>query len=100
MPDNKLTLVTIKLSIKEYEKINRSYNLSETTVDVMHLINSFGKRHNVKHEVKIHIVDDTLQMARKDTYRMFQLYFYVHLFNPLESSTLNKKTIEVLLSEI
>ena len=66
----------------------------------MHLINSFGKRHNVKHEVKIHIVDDTLQMARKDTYRMFQLYFYVHLFNPLESSTLNKKTIEVLLSEI
>ena len=38
--------------------------------------------------------------------KMFQLYFYVNLFNLLESSTiihpekLNEKTIEVLLNEI
>ena len=36
---------------------------------------------------------------------MFQLYFYVNLFNPLENSTiiyaekLNKKTTEVLLNK-
>ena len=105
MSDNKLTLVTIKFSIKEFEKIKRSYNLSERTVDVMHLINSFGKRHNIKNEVKIHMVDDTLQLAKKDTCGMFQLHFHVNLFNPLESSTiihaekLNKKTTEVLLNE-
>ena len=45
------------------------------------------------------MVDDTLQMAKKDTHGMFQLCFYANLFNPLESSTiihaekLNRKTI-------
>ena len=66
MTDNKLMLVTIKFSIKEYEKIKRSYNFSETTVDVTHLINSFGKCQNINDEVKTHMVDDTLQMAKKD----------------------------------
>ena len=52
------------------------------------------------------MVDDTLKMVEKDTCWMFQLYFYVNLFNRLESSTiihaekLNKKTIEVLLNKI
>ena len=66
VPDNKLMLVTIKFSIKEYEKIKRSYNFSETTVDVTHLINSFGKCQNINDEVKTRMVDDTLQMAKKD----------------------------------
>ena len=52
VPDNKLRLVTIK--------IKRSYNLSETAIDVMRLINSFGRRHSIKDEAKIHMVDDTL----------------------------------------
>ena len=45
------------------------------------------------------MVDDTLQMAKKDTHGMFQLCFSVNLFNPLESSTIihaekqNRKTI-------
>ena len=97
VPDNKLRLVTIK--------IKRSYNLSETAIDVMRLINSFGRRHSIKDEVKIHMVDDTLQMTEKDTCGLFQLYFYVNLFNPLENSTiiyaekLNKKATEVLLNE-
>ena len=74
VPDNKLTLLT-KYSIEKYEQIKRSYTLSKTTVDVMDLINSFGKHHNIKDEVKIHMVDDTLQMAEKDTCGMFQLNF-------------------------
>ena len=42
----------------------------------------------------------------KRTCGLFQLYFYVNLFSPLENSTiiyaekLNKKTIKVLLNEI
>ena len=47
------------------KKTKRSYNLRERTVDVMHLINSFGKRHNIKDEVEINMVDDTLQMVKK-----------------------------------
>ena len=75
MPDNELMLVTIKFSIKEYEKIKRSYNFSETTVDVTHLINIFGKSQNINDEVKTHMVDDTLQMAKKDVLTLFLCKF-------------------------
>ena len=75
MTDNKLMLVTIKFSIKEYEKIKRSYNFSETTVDVTHLINSFEKGQNINDEGKTHMVDDTLQMAKKDFSTLFLCKF-------------------------
>ena len=75
MPDNELMLVTIKFSIKEYEKIKRSYNFSETTVDVTHLINSFGKCENINDEGKTDMVDDTLQMAKKDVSTLFLCKF-------------------------
>ena len=75
MPDNELMLVTIKFSIKEYEKIKRSYNFSETTADVTHLINIFGKSQNINDEVKTHMVDDTLQMAKKDVSTLFLCKF-------------------------
>ena len=45
-------------------------------------------------------------MIEKDTCGMYQLYFYVNLFNPLEDSSfvneksLSKQTIEKLLNEI
>ena len=72
----------------------------------MHLINEYGKKHNLRSEVLIHLVNDQLQTAKKDTCRVYQIYFYVSLFNPLENSsilnkkTLNRKTIEKLLNEI
>ena len=72
----------------------------------MHLVYSFGKRHVVKKEVKVHMVNDSLHMIDKDTCGIYQLYFYVNLFNPLEDSsiinekTLNKNNIEKLLNEI
>ena len=75
MPDNKLMLVTIKFSIKEYEKIKRSYNFSETTVDVTHLINSFGKCQNINDKGKTHMVDDAFQMAKKDFSTLFLCKF-------------------------
>ena len=64
------------------------------------------KKHNLKNEVTVHFVDDQLQKTETDTCGIFQLYFYVSLFNPVEKSqiisdkTVTKKTIEKLLNEI
>ena len=58
----------------------------------------------------MHFIDDQLQKPEIDTCGIFQLYFYVNLFNPIESSiksekiisgkTLMKKNIEKILTEI
>ena len=54
----------------------------------------------------MHFVDDQIQKTETDTCGIFQLYFYVNLFNPIENSqiindkTVTKKTIEKLLNEI
>ena len=45
-------------------------------------------------------------MIEKETCGMYQIYFYVNLFKPLENSTiinkkiLNKRTIEKFLNEV
>ena len=63
-------------------------------IDLLHLINEFGKLHKVKNEVTLHFVDDQLQMIEKDTCGMYQLYFYENLFNPLEDvSIINEKSL-------
>ena len=54
----------------------------------------------------MHLVDDQLQKIETDTCGIFQLYFYVNLFTPLENSSivndkkLSKSTLEKLLNEI
>ena len=104
--DNKVTLITLKFSMQEYEKIKNKNRLSETTIDLLDLMYKFGKKHNLRNEVIVHLVDDQLQMIKRDTCGMYQIYFYVNLFNPLENSSiiiekiLNKRTIEKLLNEI
>ena len=104
--DNKITLVTLRFSIVEYRKLDNFYKLSKTTDDLTHMINEYGKKHNLRSEVLIHLVNDQLQMIEKDTCEIYQIYFYVNLFNSLENSsmlrekTLNRKTIEKLLNEI
>ena len=63
-------------------------------IDLLHLINEFGKLHKVKNEVTLHFVDDQLQMIEKDTCGMYQPYFYENLFNPLEDvSIINEKSL-------
>ena len=44
--------------------------LSETTIDLLHLINEYGKKHKLKNNVIVHLVDNQLQMIEKDTCRM------------------------------
>ena len=63
-------------------------------------------KHRLRNKVIIHLVDDQLQMIEKSTSGMYQIYFYVNLFKPLDNSSiiseknLNKWTIEKLLNEI
>ena len=104
--DNKITLIALKFSMQEYEKIKHKNRLSETTIDLLHLKNEYEKKHDLKDEIIVHLVDNRLQMIEKDTCGMYQIYFYVNLFNPLENSgiinekILNKRTNEKLSNEV
>ena len=104
--DNKITLVTLKFSVPEYKKLKNFDKLYKTTVDLLHLINEYGKKYRLRNEVMVHLVDNLLQVLEKDTCGMYQIYFYGNLFNPLDNSSilseknLNKRTIERLCNEI
>ena len=80
--------------------------MTDTAIDLLHLINEFGKLHKLKNEVTLHFIDDQLQMIEKDMCATYQLYFYVYLFIILEDSriinekSLTKQRIEKLLNEI
>ena len=69
-------------------------------------MNKYGKKHKLKNEVIVHLVDNQLQVIKRDTCGMYQIYFYVNLFNPLENSSiisqesLNKRTIKKLLHKV
>ena len=104
--DKKVTLITLKFSMIEYEKIRNGHRLTPTAQDLLHLMNEFGKLHKIKDIVKVHLVDDQLQKIETGTCGMFQLYFYFNLFMPFKNSSiindkkLSKSTIEKLLNEI
>ena len=92
--------------MNEYEKIKSGHRLRRTTQDLLYLMYQFGKLHEIKDVVKVHLVNDQLQQIETDTCGMFQLYFYFNLFMPFENNSiikdtkLSKKTIEKLLNEI
>ena len=104
--DQKITIVTLKFSMEEYEKIKNGHRLRPTTQDLLHLIYEYGRLHNITDSVMIHSVDDQLQRIETDTCGIFQLYFYYNLFVPFENSSivddkkLSKKTIEKLLNKM
>ena len=104
--DNQVTLITLKFSMREYEKIRNSHRLTTTTQDLLHLMYEFGKLHKINDVVTVHLVDDQLQKIEMDTCGIFQLYFHVNLFTPLENSLivndkkLSKSTLKKLLNEI
>ena len=45
--DNKITLINLKFSVREYEKIKNMSRLSETTIDLLQLMNKYGKKHTL-----------------------------------------------------
>ena len=75
---------------------------------MLHLINKFGKLHDLKEEVRVYFVEDQLQKTKTDTSGVFQLYFFVNLFNCDENSAIiedriltkknNRKTFDEIFS--
>ena len=104
--DRKITLISIKFSMQEYEKIKDTKQLKTTTQDLLHLMYEFGKLHNVEDEITVFSLDDQLQKIETDTCGIFQIYFYYNLFNPFVNSSvvkdkvISKQTIQKLLNEI
>ena len=73
--DNKVTVISVKFSMKEYEKIKNGYRLRLTTQDLLYLMCEFRRLHKLKDEIKIHTVDDQLHKLETDTCGIFQLLF-------------------------
>ena len=61
--DNKTTLITLKFSIQQYEKIKSMNRLNETTFDLLHLMNEYRK----KIVIIVHLVDNHLEIIERDT---------------------------------
>ena len=104
--DRKITLISLKFSMQEYEKIKDTKQLKTTTQDLLHLMYEFGKLHNIQDEVTVFSLDDQLQEIETDTCGVFQIYFYYNLFNLFTNSSIikdnviSKHTIQKLLNEI
>ena len=101
-----MTLITLKFSMREYQKIKSKNRLSKTTIDLLHLMNKYEKKYDLKDEIIVDLVDDQLQMIEKEKCVIHQIYFYVSVFNSLENSSiinekiLNKQAIGKLLNKI
>ena len=99
-------MVTLKFSMREYEKIRNGHRFTTTTQDLLHLMYELGKLHKINDVVIVHLVDDQLQKIETDTCGIFQLYFYVNLFTLLKNSSivndkkLSKSILEKLLNKI
>ena len=104
--DQKITIMSLKFSMKEYEKIKNEHRLRPTTQDLLHFMHEYGRLHKINDVITVHSVDDQLQKLETDTCGMFQLYFCFNLFMPFEDSSvlkdakLSKRTVEKLLNEI
>ena len=49
--DDKITLITLRFSMVEYEKIKNKHRFIETSIDLIHLVKEFGKLHKLKEKV-------------------------------------------------
>ena len=78
-------------------------NLSDTAKHFFAFLDQFGKYKRTRNNVKVVTVDDNLQSFQTDYFRIFQMYFYLNLFEPLETSIIassNSKKLTVMLNEI
>ena len=102
--DKKINLTYVRFDIVEFKRTNKSA-LTSTSQDFFHSLNEFAKIHNTDY-VDIYMVDDQIQNIKTDTCGLFQLYFYINLFIPQETSqiiknkTLNLQKIRNLLNEL
>lgn len=60
--------------MQEYERIKNKNKLSETAINLVHPMYEFGKKHNLKNEVIVYLVEDQLQMIKIEMCGMYQIY--------------------------
>ena len=102
--DKIINLTYVRFDNESYKKVKKD-SLTSTAKDFFHSLSEFSKVHN-QSTVDVYMVDDQLQDIKSDTCGLFQLYFYMNLFIPKESShivgnrTLSLRTIKNLLNEI
>ena len=102
--DKIINLTYVRFDNQSYKKINKN-SLTPTAKDFFHSFAELSKVNNKK-IVDIYMVDNQLQNIKTDSCGLFQLYFYMNLFIPKESSqivgnkTLSLRTIKYLLNEI
>ena len=102
--DKIINLTYVHFDNESYKKVNKD-SLRPTAREFFHSLSQFSKVHN-ENAVDVFMVDDQLQNIKSDTCGLFQLYFYMNLILPKESSkivgnrTLNLRTKKNLLNEI
>ena len=102
--DKIINLTYVRFDNESYKKVKKD-TLTPTARDFFHSLSEFSKVHN-ENSVDVYMVDDQLQDIKSDSCGLFQLYFYMNLFLPKESSqivgnrTLTLRTIKNLLNEI
>ena len=96
--DNKITLLRWSFKLDKFEKLkDRDINkLSDTAKHFFRFLYEFGKQKGVKNTVKVVTVDDNMQSLDTDYCGPFQMYFYLNLFEPLETSVVARSTSKKL----
>ena len=81
--DNKLTLIKLRFSVKNFCELkdNEKLSLSETAQDLSHFIENFGRYEN-QVNVNMWMLEGPTQKIETDTCGLFQIYFYDNLFFP------------------
>ena len=98
----------MKFNLNAFKNLSKKEldNLSDTARDFFYFVQSFGINLKLHDFVNIWMVEHRLQDLNFVTCGIFQIYLYDILFNPDKNSKiqnkkrLNKKTVEILLSEL
>ena len=91
--DNKIMLLTWNFKLKNYEKLTQKElnSLSSTVQHFLKFFYEFGTYETIKNTVKVPTV-----VHCTDYYGVLQLYFYLNLFEPLNTSIVAKKSTKKL----
>ena len=104
--DNKITLVNIKFPMEAQKNLDKNEldNLSDTTHDFFILFNHLKTSSKYVDFANLWLVQNPIQDLDTVTCGIFQIYFYINLFNPDVKSKIQKKkksltntTLEILL---
>ena len=88
--------------VSKYEKLKEKERnkLSNTARHFFRFLYEFGKYKGVKNTVKVVTVDDHLQSHDTDYWGPFQMYFYLNLFEPLETSVAARSSSKKLTVDL